>query len=181
MTNEPVSPEKVEEFVELLMAHKRQVYRYILTLLPNSADADDALQESSIILWRKFAEYDPELSFSAWACGIARNVVRNFHSKRQRTIVQFDDALLDTLSGEVLRMNDELDDRQQMLRDCMDDLTRRDRDLLYKRYELGATIKSVAAAVGRPVQGLYKAMRRIHKTLFDCIERKLKAERREEP
>ncbi len=51
-----------------------------------------------------------------------------------------------------------------------------DRDLLRRRYETGATIKSVAEAVGRSVEGMYKAMRRIHETLRDCVERKIKSE-----
>ena len=68
----------VEEFVRLLMAHERQIFTYILTLLPHVADAEDVLQETSIVLWRKFPEYQagttsspgPSASPTTW-CGIS--------------------------------------------------------------------------------------------------------------
>ena len=166
----------VEEFVRLLMAHERQIFTYILTLLPHVADAEDVLQETSIVLWRKFPEYQPGTHFVSWAFRVAHNMVRNFRAKRCRCRVKFDEELLAAVAADVESMREELDLGRLALLDCIDELPPGDRDLLRRRYELGATIKSVALAVGRSVEGLYKSMRRIHDTLYDCVHRKLTSE-----
>ena len=80
------------------------------------------------------------------------------------------------MAADVESMREELDLGRLALLDCIDELPPGDRDLLRRRYELGATIKSVALAVGRSVEGLYKSMRRIHNTLYDCVHRKLTSE-----
>ncbi len=166
----------VEEFVRLLMANERRVFTYILTLLPNVADAQDVLQETSIVLWRKFAEYRPGSDFTAWAFRVAQNMVRNYRAKQRRCRVKFDERLLAAVAGDVESMREELDFARSATVDCVNELPPADRDLLRRRYEIGATIKSVAEAVGRSVEGMYKAMRRIHSTLQDCIERKSRSE-----
>lgn len=166
----------VEEFVRLLMANERRIFAHIMALLPNVADAEDALQETSIVLWRKFSEYRRGTDFTAWAFSIAFNVTRNHLAKRHRCRVKFDERLLADVAEDAGQMRDELDLAGSAVLDCVEELTPRDRDLLQRRYETGATIKSVALAVGRPVEGLYKAMRRIHDTLFDCVQRNLSSD-----
>ncbi len=79
--SEPTHPIDVEEFVRLLMANERRLLAYILTLLPHVADAQDVLQETSIVLWRKFGEYRPGSDFTAWAYRVAHNMVRNYRAK----------------------------------------------------------------------------------------------------
>jgi RNA polymerase sigma-70 factor, ECF subfamily len=166
----------VEDFVRLLMANERRIYAFILTLLPNVADADDVLQETSIVLWRKFPEYQPGSDFTSWAFRIAQNMVRNSRAKRQRCRVKFDEELLAAVADDADNMRDELDLGRSVLVECVDELPPGDRELLNLRYESGATIKSVAAAVGRSAEGMYKAMRRIHDVLHDCVYRRLKSE-----
>ncbi len=174
---DPTRPKiNVEEFVGLLMGSQQRVFSYILTLLPNVADAQDVLQETSIVLWRLLGKYEPGTDFAAWACRVAFNVVRNFRAKQHRCRVKFDDQLLTAVATEAQNIREELDLAQSALLDCVNELPPGDRDLLHRRYEVGATIKSVAAAVGRSAEGLYKAMRRIHDTLHDCVQRRLKNE-----
>ena len=133
------------------MANERRVFTYILTLLPNVADAQDVLQETSIVLWRKFAEYRPGSDFTAWAFRVAQNMVRNYRAKQRRCRVKFDERLLAAVAGDVESMREELDFARSATVDCVDELPPADRDLLRRRYETGATIKSVAEAVGRSV------------------------------
>jgi RNA polymerase sigma-70 factor, ECF subfamily len=166
----------VEDFVRLLMANERRVFAYILTLLPNVADAEDVLQETSIVLWRKFPEYQPGTDFTSWAFCIAHNMVRNRLAKNYRCRVKFDEQLLVTVAADTEQMREELDLGHTFLAECINELSLGDRDLLNRRYQSGATIKSVAAAVGRSVEGMYKTMRRIHDALHACVSRRLNSE-----
>uniref|UniRef100_UPI003784FDE3 sigma factor n=1 Tax=Prosthecobacter sp. TaxID=1965333 RepID=UPI003784FDE3 len=42
-------------------------------MLPSREDASEALQETIIVLWQKFGEFDPTREFRAWASGIAQH------------------------------------------------------------------------------------------------------------
>jgi RNA polymerase sigma-70 factor (ECF subfamily) len=50
--------ERVPEFVQLFAQSSRRIYAYIRTLVPNQADAEDVFQETSKVLWEKFADYE---------------------------------------------------------------------------------------------------------------------------
>jgi RNA polymerase sigma-70 factor, ECF subfamily len=166
-----------EEFLRLFLAHQRRVYAYILTLLPHLADADDVFQQTSITLWGRRGQFQRGTNFSAWSCRVAYNTVLNFRAKSARERVRFDDALLARIAAQTERMGHELDVRRAVLHKCLERLRENDRDLLERRYAPGVTIKSLASAVGRPVEGLYKALRRIHEALSDCVDRATRSQR----
>jgi hypothetical protein len=49
--------------------------------------------------------------------------------------------------------------------------------MVLTRYETGKNVTAAAQASGRTVQGAYKALNRIRKTLFDCVSFELATER----
>src|SRR5437660_12769380 len=59
--------ERTELLVRLLSRHQEALFRYIFALLPHPEDARDALQETCVALCRKFADYDSQKPFLAWA------------------------------------------------------------------------------------------------------------------
>ena len=160
-----------EEFLRLFLTHQRRLYAYILMLLPRPADADDVFQQTSITLWGRRAQFQPGTSFSAWSSRVAYNTVLNFRAKLARERVRFDDDLLTRIASRAERLAPELDARRAALHDCLAKLPPNDRELLERRYAPGVTIKALAGAIGRPVEGLYKALRRIHDALTDCVDR----------
>src|SRR5581483_11860827 len=76
------TPEKGRQFLRLFVQTERRFYAYILTLLPNRADADDVLQEASLVMWDKFDDRRPPDDFAAWGCRIAYFKVLDFCKKR---------------------------------------------------------------------------------------------------
>ena len=69
-----------------------------------------------------------------------------------------------------------MDWRFEALGDCYRKLSKEDRRLLDARYQAGSTVEAIAAAAGRSVHSVYRALRRIHTSLFDCVR-----QTREEP
>ena len=67
-----MEPERMELLVRLLSAHQENLFRYIFSLLPHEEDARDVLQETSVALYRKFAEYARMDTFSAVWPSMAR-------------------------------------------------------------------------------------------------------------
>ena len=166
-------------FAEHLCRNQARLYGYIHCLVRNLNDADDLYQQTALILWKKFAEFDPEQSFFAWACGIARGEIANFRRAcaRRRLFLSEDLSLL-LVEAEAELSRDELDDRRAALSCCIGKLRQEDRQLLTECYADGVEVPAVAARRGRSPHSVYNSLRRIRRTLFECISRTLAQESR---
>jgi len=171
-------PDRSKLFLRLFLQNERRVYAFILTLLPNRSDADDVLQEASLAMWDKFDENTPPDDFAAWGCRIAYFKVLDFYKRCQRARVRFSQPLLDRLAESAIDSNGvlQLDARREALTNCIEKLSTRDRDLLSRRFTAGATTESTSIEVGRSVDAVYKALARVRRLLFDCVQRTLARE-----
>src|SRR5262245_11445724 len=162
-------------FLRLFLQNERRLYAYILTLLPHRADADDVLQEASLVMWDKFDERQPPDDFAAWGCRIAYFKVLDFCKKSQRSRVCFSQAMLERVAETAVEQAAtlRLDERRDALAGCLEKLRPEDRDLLAHRFADGATTQSTAAEVGRSVEAVYKALAKIRQALFECVSRTL--------
>ncbi len=174
----PAGAERTEEFVQLLSLYQRRVYLFILAMLPNVADAEEVLQETSLVLWKKFEQFELGTDFRVWAFQIARFEVLKFRSRARREPARqrFSEGLLNEIAATAASQLNVLDRRQVALEKCIEELSLRDRDLVARRGRAGATVAIVAMEVGRPLDGMYKVFQRIHRLLSTCIERRIAAE-----
>ena len=85
-------------FLRQFLDNERRLYAYIVTLLANRADADDVLQETSMVMWDKFDDANPPRDFFAWGCRIAYFKVLDFRKKSGRSRVQFSQAMLERVA-----------------------------------------------------------------------------------
>ena len=95
-----VEAERVEQFMALYSSHQRRLYLYAITLLPDSIDAEDVLQEANLVLWRKFGGFEPDTDFLAWACRVAFFEVQNFRRTAGRDRLMFNNDLVEQLAEE---------------------------------------------------------------------------------
>ena len=167
---------QAERFVRLLATCQRQVFLYALGLVYNAADAEEILQETNLVLWRKFDQYQPGTDFARWACRIARFEVLKLRERQARERRLFTSEFIEALAVDSEESLDELDGRREALAVCLEKLRKTDRQLLLCRYQENATTRSVAEALGRSVQGTRKSLHRIRMALLACIERTLAAE-----
>jgi len=172
----PSHAERADEFAKLFSCHARQIYSYILTLVPHWADADDIFQETSAIIWEKFADFKPDSNFLAWACQVAYYRAVWFHQRRKRAAITFSEDFLRLIAEETVSQQESeaLEARHLALADCIRQLPPVDRELLERCYLPGVTIKQAALELGRSPDAAYKALKRIHRQLFDCVEASLK-------
>ncbi len=164
------------EFIRLLMENERRIYAYIRTLLGNATDADDVLQETSILLWDKFSEFDQDSSFIAWSFKIAYFTVQNFRRKQGRCKVVFSNSTFEVIAEKSTQMVPVLDQRHELLNSCIEKLSVPDKQLLRMRYEMDASIESTAEQSGRTKQAIYNALSRLRSTLFECVNRAMTTE-----
>ncbi len=165
--------ERNKELVLLMTQHQRRIFAYLYTLVPNRHDAEDLLQETSLVIYEKFHEFEPGTDFVAWACQIAWWRVRAARQKFARSKVVFDDNVLDSVACTAATMREELDTRHVALEHCLQKLHPRDRELVLSRYEPGSGVEEAAQRSGRSLVAAYKALGRIRKLLFDCVSNQL--------
>jgi RNA polymerase sigma-70 factor (ECF subfamily) len=172
----PATPPKVERFARLLATCQRRVFLYVLGLLHNAADAEEVLQETNLVLWRKFDQYQPGTNFDHWACRIAHYEVLKFREKQARGERLFSNEFVERLAQQTERDWDALDARRAALAVCLGKLSEKDRQLVIQRYQERASTRSVATALGRSIQGTRRSLHRIRMALLACIERTLAVE-----
>src|SRR5262245_56762792 len=122
-------------FADHLRQNQSRLYGYFHSLVRDLNDADDLFQQTTLILWKKFDDFDTSRSFFSWACGIARLEVANFLRGRGRQRLYFSDALnLLLIEAHEEVGSEELEDRREALAHCVEKLRQRDRDLLTECY-----------------------------------------------
>jgi len=165
--------ERHEEFVALMARHQRAIYGYIFTLVQHHADSDDLLQQTSLVLWRKFAEFEPETNFLAWACRIARFEVLNYLKSKKHGACPLSEGLLNRLADERLARTQEHELHREALDGCLKKLGEQDQQLVRLCYGESKSFKQAAAELGRPANSVYVSLSRIRGVLLDCVHRAL--------
>ena len=161
--------ESRKQLMTLMTRHQRQIFSYIYVLVPNRTDAEDLLQETSLVVCEKFSEFREGTDFVAWACQIAYWRVRYARQKYARSKVVFDQDIVDVVAQTAGEMTEELDERHEALGRCLQRLHPRDRELIIARYEPGGSVEEAARRSGRTVTTAYKALARLRKLLLDCV------------
>lgn len=170
------SDDEVTRFTQLLGTCQRQVFLYALGLLHNAVDAEEVLQETNLVLWQKFHQYQSGTDFIRWACRIAHFQVLKVRSKKASEERLFSDQFIEVVAAQWERTLDAMDDRREALAGCLDKLSATDRTLVMCRYQPGASTQSLAEALGRNVQATRRRLRTIRTKLLGCIQRSLAAE-----
>jgi RNA polymerase sigma-70 factor (ECF subfamily) len=72
------------EFRQMFDLHRDAVHRLLLRLARNRADADDLLQETFLVVWRKRGQFDGRGSLEGWLRKTAFRTYLNEREKRRR-------------------------------------------------------------------------------------------------
>ena len=168
--------ERTEEFIALLTCHEPRMRGLILSMIGDMSAAEEVLQETHLVLWRKFDTFEKDSNFWAWAAGVARLEVMNYRRKLARDKHVFSEEFVQTVASETQRISDELDHRRAALKTCIAKLPETDRRILQMRYRTDGSVQGVAAAYGRTRSAIYKTLTRIRQALMNCIQRALTSE-----
>lgn len=162
-----------ESFVRLFSRERRRIYAFTYSLVPVTADAEDIFQQVSIVLWRKFAEFDRDRDFFKWACGVVFLTVQNFRRASARKRLIFSDELVQRLADQRLDWSQNENERMEALDECLSLLKTGDRKMIAEVYSEGSKPNEVAASLGLTVQTIYNRLTTIRKRLLECVNRKM--------
>ena len=176
----PSDQRRNEQFVSLFVRNQWNLFSYIFSLLSSWSDAEDVFQQTSIVLWRKFEQFDqqedPQGDFIRWACQIARYESFNYMRKHRRDRHVFSDKLHAILAEEGMADMEQLEKERRALAGCLDQLQSRHQHLIKQCYAGTNTITHIAQVMGCTPNSLYKRLKRIRVMLLSCVERSLAVE-----
>jgi RNA polymerase sigma-70 factor (ECF subfamily) len=164
--------ERESEFAALFRASYRQLLAYVHVLVSNYTDAEDVVQQTSLVLWSKFSQYEPGSNFLAWASGVARFEALNFLKQKRRRNARFSEAFQLKLAEAIAGIAPQVVDRRLgALEDCVEQLPDNQRELLRMCFGDAANVADVARQLGRTTHSIYSSLRNIRHKLFDCVDR----------
>jgi RNA polymerase sigma-70 factor, ECF subfamily len=146
---------------------------FLRKLLPSWEDVDEVMQNTSLVLWKKFEQFEEGTEFNRWACVIARFEVLSYKRAKARDRHYFGDELINLLADENLEKEDYFQNEKKALQSCLNKLNQKQRQLTLSAYSGESSIKEVAEKYGRTATALYKALNRIRTNLFQCIKKEV--------
>jgi RNA polymerase sigma-70 factor, ECF subfamily len=165
-----------ERFTQVWTQAQPIVSSYINSVVPDFHEAQDVLQKVSIILLRKFSEYDSARPFVSWAIGIARFEILATRRSHARSFLTFRPEIVETISQAYAEMAPELDERTHALRDCIKQIQGHASEVLKLRYEKALSPKAIADIAGMTAGAVRVMLLRIRSSLKKCIDQKIAAQ-----
>jgi RNA polymerase sigma-70 factor (ECF subfamily) len=167
-------PGNDERFAELLRMHHTQLFGYLYALVHNANDAEDIYQETCMVLWEKFGEFQEGTHFFSWAVTIARYKVLNFLRVRKRRW-QFSEELRLQLGDAFAELDTNLlQSRLEALQECKERLSKDELQLLDACYGSELSFREIANRLRRSPKSVYRVLDRIRVGLMKCIEGRLR-------
>jgi RNA polymerase sigma-70 factor, ECF subfamily len=162
-----------EDFIRLFTQAQRALYLYIMPLVSSSADADEILQETNVVIWSKWSQFTPGTNFVAWGRAIARLEVFRYRRRRDSRLQLLGDDVVELIAEQSAHQISDADQRRDALAECVNRLRERDRELIQRRYNSNVSGDEVAEQLGRPANSVYQSLGRIRRVLMECVRRRL--------
>jgi RNA polymerase sigma-70 factor, ECF subfamily len=174
--------QRTQEFLNLYSSCQRSLYVYIVTLIGNPIDAHDVLQDTSLVLWQKFDQFELGTSFSAWAREVARYRVLRYRQIHANDAPILDPRVLDAVAERIGNVDDRRDQlHAEMLVGCVEQLSDADRNLIRLRYASGVRVKVLSQRLNRSENAVSQSLSRIRRLLRKCIEQSVEQREKEGP
>jgi RNA polymerase sigma-70 factor (ECF subfamily) len=171
-----LNQQEQEQFVCLWTDVQLAVDHYIHALVRDPAAARDLVQETALVLLRRFPEYDRSRPFLNWALGVAKFQVLGFQRDSAGSFVTFDTDLLDKFTEVWEELSPAAAVQSSALEVCVDRLPSRSRQLVRLRYVEELDASTIGQRLGVNSSAVRVSLQRIREQLRDCIERRLKTE-----
>jgi len=160
-------------FLELLLRHQTEIKAFIGSVLRDRHARDDVFQEVAVILWRQFDTFDRNLSFAAWARGIAANKVLHEIRQRNRVPALLEPQAIDAILNAFQRIASQTADRKDALLECLKHLPETSRNLLTLKYEQNLGAEEIGRQVSKNADAVYQSLSRIRAKLANCVRSRL--------
>ena len=144
---------------------RADVYAYALSKTANGADAEDAVQDTFLRLWKYAARYSPQGKPMAWVFTVELNVIRKYAARPQAVELDISRAAVE----------DSVEDRvieSEFLRYLLLDLGEQEREIVTLHAVSGMKHREIAELLGKPLSTVLSCYNRaINKLRVKIMEK----------
>ena len=171
------TPPSEADFLRLFVKNEGALRAYARVLLPTWEAVDEAMQEASVVMWRKFKSLGTTSDFLPWAKVILRFEAMRLRRSHARDRHIFSDEVLELLTREAEETPESQWERERdALRACLAQLPPHHRELVLAPYAGEGRVARIAEKNGCTVNSLYKLLGRLREKLLACVEARLSNE-----
>jgi RNA polymerase sigma-70 factor, ECF subfamily len=163
-------------FVQAFARCEPGLRAFVRALVPTWDDTEEVVQQTCVVLWRKYDEFEPGTDFLSWAFTVARFEALKYRRTRARDRHVFSEELIAMLADEGGAESARRESERRALEGCIQKLAPHQRELIERCYGGTSTIREAAESLQRSATGLYKALDRVRSALLACIEQTLARE-----
>ncbi|MCA9128210.1 MAG: sigma-70 family RNA polymerase sigma factor [Planctomycetales bacterium] len=143
----------------------------------DTTTADDVWQETMLVAWRRLDEFDRSRPFGPWLRGIAIRVLLNWNRRNSSSLQLIGDVeTLDYLCERFDRIQslagDTLQEKLEVLRDCLNDLPPTYRECIALRFENDLAPSGISEKLCVALETVKKRLLRAKQRLLQCMETK---------
>ncbi len=162
------------------LANRALLIGFLRLIAPQDV-AEDAVQETYIVLQRTAERFVAGADPGAWVRGIARNLARQALTRRGRQQAMPPEALIERFDQAAALADadalDQRDDEREQLARCLGALSPANRELIRLRYQDDLSLKQLAERSRRSAGAIQVALSRLRATLSACIDQALRRRR----
>jgi RNA polymerase sigma-70 factor, ECF subfamily len=135
-----------EAFSNLVKRYLKPIYYLALRMLRNPQDADDVTQKTFLKAYRALSGFQFRSSFKTWLSAIAINLCRTELMRTKRPMIELPESLSD-MGYEKQREKEDEDSRKFVLKQALEDLPLRQKEVVMLRIYQELPFKEIAEAL----------------------------------
>ena len=102
----------LEACMALFAKHQRRLFLFVNAMVPSPADAEEILQGTSIVIWKKIDQFEPGTDFLSWSYRIAHLQTLAYRQKKARKVLKFPEDVAEQLYGAMVANESVLEARR---------------------------------------------------------------------
>ena len=164
---------KARSLTQALLQYRVMLFGFIYSLVRDVVVAEEIFQEVAVVAMEKEQRGDEVIHEPArWLKEVVRRTVKaGFRTRQQRVVTVDPDYLEQVAEGfESESGHERQQERLSALGNCLEHVSRENRDVLRRRYVVGSTYEEMGKALHRTPGALRVLIHRIQQRLADCVE-----------
>ena len=165
-----------EVFAVLVREHAEMLLTYIRATIRDPGTVDDIFQDTMLVAWRRFDDYDRSRPLAAWLRGIARKLILAHYSSRSHEPLYGSEAMLKLIDERMEHIDGQKGDtwREQVaaLEMCVEHLPEVLRRCIELFYRGDRKTEEIAEQMDTTREAVKKRLQRARRLLAECLHRK---------
>ena len=165
---------KTEELITNFSKEHSRLWAMAYSICHDHHLCDDILQEVSLTLIKKAADFDNSKAFLPWALGITRIHSLRFSQKKYQEKMKLSDESLDIIENHICEdyKDDALESRLESLKSCLTKISGENYQILKMKYIKGESAREISRVIRRSETATHSLLQRLRMSLQKCINSK---------